>query len=1279
MIDTAALRAEAAREVAALDRDPESVDPARAGMLGDDLALVLDPGTDCFATDLDLVLRLVEHASTRALDHPLLPDWVLCLAIGWRWRADLTGLTADWDLAVRRGEDAAAFPFEDPEDVDTALRELALTHAGRVLARQAGGAPESELLSVVDTGLRALAALAPRANDPVTRAHVRMWAAHLHSQRWDLAGDPADLDGAVGAARDAVPALPEDSPESAELWELIAHVGRIGRDIGVVPLDEAVDAAAHAATATATADSELTARHLLLTDLLEARPDAATPEVADRIIASLLVVAERGDADAEVFLRLGYQFFDRGELREDPEDLAAAVEWLGRHLDATAEPESWLAQGTIAHAHELLWRITGRPAHADTAVEWATKALADDVPDIGVVHELHYRRLTTVFMEDARPDLASYVDNHPVSEWLVDAARVAATRSDDTSAADTGALLAVVVGASWVMLIPAAPEVVCGRDKETLDLISNVVRGLRRVEEAFSPTDECTVLTGVLVELLNNIALTFSGESVLNLDRACAVLADDRFAHLHDGIRRALGVLSASIGMRGGDLGAFDVADSLMRADAPEHHAVRLWGELIRCHHSGSGREGMLPPLRQLAELLAGAATPLIAIMRDTLGPLIAVIENPVSPSADPNATAGRPIIVVAATLAARARSAAARYDHVELRSVCRRLDDLAGPLVAGRAPDGVDSLRNYAYGELSRLLPHDGQVLKAALEGAEARFADARDQQDPLADVACTALAELVRRRGASGDLDRSRRLGLEALRLTGWRVLTQSRPDDALKVAAKAAAESDVAMAWCLHDHALDELVQVLDARRGLVLEAALTSRGVSDRLVRLGHVELAREWEANEGRDGSPIPGSTQHWGALRRKALRALGAESGARLTSPSTGQIRHALGLRGADALVYLVPRTVHSIGMAVVVPVRGPVRVLVLPELRLGPGTAPSRYAAAYKAWYEAADSDGPEHAAWRAELRSVCDWAWKAAVEPVLDAVRPHDGTPGLVLVPFGELGMVPWHAAFRVVDGVDRHLVRDATVSYTPSARLFCEVAERVRVTGGVPVLVGNPARNLPVGLVEALAVGEAFYPDGVVLGGVGTPPRPWRPAPGGAGSPEEVIAALRAPLPVLHLACHATADMTDPLASGVQLGVAGVPTPLTARELLELSPTRSLPSGLVVLAGCETNLTGGTYDEAFSLSTVFLAIGARGVVGSSWRVPAGRTTAHLMYLLHHHLARGVAPAEALRRAQLWMLDPDRAYPDSMPDRLRDLPAAPGHDHVDLACWAGFTQQGH
>jgi CHAT domain-containing protein len=79
---------------------------------------------------------------------------------------------------------------------------------------------------------------------------------------------------------------------------------------------------------------------------------------------------------------------------------------------------------------------------------------------------------------------------------------------------------------------------------------------------------------------------------------------------------------------------------------------------------------------------------------------------------------------------------------------------------------------------------------------------------------------------------------------------------------------------------------------------------------------------------------------------------------------------------------------------------------------------------------------------------------------------------------------------------------------------------------------------------------------------------------------------------------------------------------------------------------------------------------------VYGSLWTVPDSETSL-LMFMVHHYLVRErLGPAEALHAAQLWMLDPARVAPASMP---ADLAALTGSASLARpTAWAAFTHLG-
>ncbi|WP_412542642.1 CHAT domain-containing protein [Longispora sp. K20-0274] len=553
--------------------------------------------------------------------------------------------------------------------------------------------------------------------------------------------------------------------------------------------------------------------------------------------------------------------------------------------------------------------------------------------------------------------------------------------------------------------------------------------------------------------------------------------------------------------------------------------------------------------------------------------------------------------------------------------------------------------------------------------------------------------LARAHRIRAGRGDADRSRAIGLTALRGHAWRVLLQTGTADAAFAARSVVDDALEVASWCLADQAHEEAVTALDACRGLVLHSATVTGDIPAQLRAAGEAGLAAEWlRAAPAPDDVPTD--------LRYRVLRALtgGSGAGRLLDPPEPADIAAALRSGGIDALVYLVPRTSYWGGTALVVPARGKPGTVSLPGLSTGaPQLAGYLGARLAEGGHRVADpaahgparehGPGPEPGghggpgsggphgprdagpagSWRPHsvedaLEPLCDWAWTAAMGPLLAHCQRlgMPRTPRLALVPMGELGLVPWHAARARYATGWRFALHDAVISYAASARLLVDVLGRPAGRPDAPALiVGDPGGDLPGAGLEAAAIHAAFHPGATFLG---------RHPDGrarGEGSPAQVLDWLTAhpDAGLLHIACHATASPE------AELSLAG--GSLAADRLTALAGAGG-SLDLVALAGCTTHVSGHGHDDAYTLATAFLVAGARTAVGSLWRVPDD-VTSLLMFVFHHYLKRsGAAPAEALRRAQIWMTDPavDRgvAVPPALAVRRTDR----------LLGWAGFTHLG-
>ncbi|GAA1775242.1 CHAT domain-containing protein [Luedemannella helvata] len=514
------------------------------------------------------------------------------------------------------------------------------------------------------------------------------------------------------------------------------------------------------------------------------------------------------------------------------------------------------------------------------------------------------------------------------------------------------------------------------------------------------------------------------------------------------------------------------------------------------------------------------------------------------------------------------------------------------------------------------------------------------------------------LERLGRDQDAQESTR---DALRGFAVRALLES---DAvgLPTAVREAADTavDAARRFARDNRPADALTAI-DAGRALMLFAAVTRRDFASQL---DGTDRRTVWEALSSGPGN-----------LRE-------------MTEPrELSEIQAALAALDADALVYLVPAEPPLPGWALIAPVDGPAGFVALPYLNLTEDLVVDRYLRALTR-----DLDASGHDELTGSTDRMCDWAWRAAVGPLLEQYvdgRQWSSTGRrdrrIVLVPIGDLARIPWQAARRS-DGV--YAVELAGFSLVASARMLCDSAARTQVPlSQAGLLVGDPdtggrAPDLEAARREAYAIRGAFYPGARYLGRL---PKGSESSTG-AGTAGQVRAWLTDRRPqagtMIHLACHGD-YRTDPAQAKSYLLLASDtdadgPGELSAAELVELmASAEGRDVSLVVLAACNTGRSIYGYDEAFSLATAFLAGGARTVLSTQWSVP-DEATSSLMFMFHYYLRHEhLPPWQALRQAQLWLLHPQRRKPLELPAGV----VAPTADDVPapVVAWAGFVHWGH
>jgi tetratricopeptide (TPR) repeat protein len=268
-----------------------------------------------------------------------------------------------------------------------------------------------------------------------------------------------------------------------------------------------------------------------------------------------------------------------------------------------------------------------------------------------------------------------------------------------------------------------------------------------------------------------------------------------------------------------------------------------------------------------------------------------------------------------------------------------------------------------------------------------------------------------------------------------------------------------------------------------------------------------------------------------------------------------------------------------------------------------------------------------------------------------LLTSAGPLPDSARLRIAPDGVLHYLP----FEILSAGSAPLVERAVVTYLPSASTL----------GRKEKDAGSPELRLA-------GFGAPLEVPGGIPGGMGLPPLPSAEREldaiarllggrhslftGGNSTEQAFRTAATSGARVVHFATHTVIDEGPGGGAAILLSPAGEEDGLLRpREIAALRGQ----TGLAVLAACRTALGSGGEDgrALASLTGSFLAGGSAAVVATLWDV-GDAATAVFMEQLYSQLAKGLPPAEALRRAKL---------------RLR---ADPRWDRPAL--WAGYVLVG-
>ena len=327
----------------------------------------------------------------------------------------------------------------------------------------------------------------------------------------------------------------------------------------------------------------------------------------------------------------------------------------------------------------------------------------------------------------------------------------------------------------------------------------------------------------------------------------------------------------------------------------------------------------------------------------------------------------------------------------------------------------------------------------------------------------------------------------------------------------------------------------------------------------------------------------------------------------------------------------------------------------------------------AQQTWHETIDTT----------TRQLWDWGMGPVVDYLTDPVRRLSGVEGVakaILIPTSYLGLLPLHAAWTdASEGKRRYALDTITFTYTPNARSLVAAQTLQQTFTADPTLlaISNPSQDIQFsGKVVETAI--STFPQGS-----------WQLLQRNKATRTAVLEAIPHHS-VLHCSCHGTANLDEPLNSGLLMA----DELLTLRDLFALKlQAQNQGIRLAILSACETSIPGLELpDEVVSLPIGLLQAGVAGVAASLWSVSDFSTTLLLQRFYYHwrnpNPSQRLDPPEALRRAQIWLRDTPIQETDYVkialslantnPQLAQQMLLFPPQNFSQPYHWAAFTYTG-
>jgi CHAT domain-containing protein len=268
---------------------------------------------------------------------------------------------------------------------------------------------------------------------------------------------------------------------------------------------------------------------------------------------------------------------------------------------------------------------------------------------------------------------------------------------------------------------------------------------------------------------------------------------------------------------------------------------------------------------------------------------------------------------------------------------------------------------------------------------------------------------------------------------------------------------------------------------------------------------------------------------------------------------------------------------------------------------------------------------------------------------QELLGGIPEYRQKPDLVVVPDGKLHLLPFSA---LADG-GKYVLTSHVVSVIPSGTVSDMLMHRTNRASsdflpyvGVAAWISKaPASNLLATITrtvsgperaELVALPESRNEVETIAGDL---PKPSTILLGGQATETAFKQLPLNQYSVIHLALHGYADPEFPDRSAL---VFAPETRPTDDGLLQVREIRGLPinASLVTLSACDTGVGPVGEEGVANIVNAFIEAGARSVVSTLWKLE-DHATSQLMISFYGHLAHGDNKAEALRKAQVELLD--------------------------------------